>query len=140
MQEGAPPNLAESAAAALDQMLGMLGEGCDPPAAAEPLRTAIAGGDQLDIGEKLYLLLVEQTLEYDFIDGKFSKTKIDWSKTDDDKVKEKMTYIYTYGIKMLTNGVLSEDALREAVLNKVASKVNMDGPAFDKWLAIPAVK
>ena len=33
-----------------------------------------------------------------------------------------------------------EDALKDAILNKVAAKVGMDGPEFDKWLEIPAVE
>ena len=40
---------------------------------------------------------------------------------------------------MFKRGYISEDALKDAVLNKVAAKVGMDGPSFDKWLEIPAV-
>ena len=32
------------------------------------------------------------------------------------------------------------DDLKDAVLNKVAGRVGMDGPAFDKWLQMPAVQ
>ena len=61
-------------------------------------------------------------------------------KTDDPKVKEKLAYIYTYGISMFKRGYISQDALKDAVLNNVASRVGMDGPAFDQWLEIPAVQ
>ena len=55
-------------------------------------------------------------------------------------MKEKLAYIYTYGISMFKRGYISQDALKDAVLNNVASRVGMDGPAFDQWLEIPAVQ
>jgi predicted DsbA family dithiol-disulfide isomerase len=41
---------------------------------------------------------------------------------------------------MFKKNYIAEDALKDAVLNKVANRVGMDGPAFDQWLAIPAVQ
>ena len=41
---------------------------------------------------------------------------------------------------MFKKGYVGEEALKDIVLNKVASKVGMDGPAFDQWLEIPAVQ
>ena len=38
------------------------------------------------------------------------------------------------------DGYIKEDDLKDAVLNKVAGRVGMDGPAFDKWLQMPAVQ
>ena len=94
-------------------------------------------------------------------------TKVDFKNTDDPKVQEKMRYVYSCenapagsncnapdtaphrasrahlalpdGISMFKKGFITEDALKDAVLNKVASRVSMDGPGFDKWLEVPAV-
>ena len=124
----------------MDSIMGALGDGVDPPKAMLGVKQAVSGGDPLEIGAALYLLLTEQALDYDIEDGKMQPTKVDFSNTEDMKVKEKMAYCYTYGINMFKRGFISEDALKDAVLNKVASRVGMDGPAFDKWLAIPAVE
>ena len=114
-------------------------QGVEPPKTLVGLKQAVAGGEPLAIGEAMYLMLAEQTLDYDMKDGKMVPTVVDYKKTDDEKVKEKMTYIYTYGIGMFKKGFLSEEALRDAVLNKIANRVGMDGASFDKWLEIPPV-
>ena len=57
-------------------------------------------------------------------------TKVDYGNTDDPKVMEKMSYIYGYRISMFKRGYIKEDDLKDAVLNKVAGRVGMDGPAF----------
>ena len=67
-------------------------------------------------------------------------TAVDYSNTDDEKVREKMAYIYQYGISMLKRGYISQDALMDAVLTKIASRVGMTGEQFDQWLAIPKVE
>jgi hypothetical protein len=54
------------------------------------------------------------------------------------RVREKLAYIYSYGITMFKRGMLDGDSLKEIVLADIAGRVNMDGPEFDKWLEIPA--
>ena len=68
------------------------------------------------------------------------KTKVDFGNLEDEEVMKKMTYIYTYGISMFKKGLIEEEALKDAVLNRLAAKVGKDGPGFDQWLAIPAVQ
>lgn len=138
MQEDKEINLAETATAAIDSVLGMLGDGAEPPKGLMPLKNAVADGEPMAIGNAMYLLLVEQCLDYDVVDGLMVPTTLDYGKTDDPKVKEKMQYIYSYGISMFQRKYISQDDLMDAVLTKVASRVGMDGPAFDKWLEMPA--
>jgi len=142
MEEGAapPPDMAETAMAAIDNIMRMCPDDMDPPASMRDLKQAIGVGDSLEIGEKMYWVLIENTLEYDIIDGMMQKVEIDFSKTEDPKVQEKMGYIYQYGISMFKRNLISEDALKDAVLGKLCARVGMDGPAFDKWLAVPAVQ
>ena len=66
-------------------------------------------------------------------------TKVDYANTDDPKVKEKMAYIYSYGITMFKRNFIAGDALKEIVLERIAGRIGMDGPTFDQWLEIPAV-
>ena len=138
MQQDKEINLAETATAAIDSVLGMLGDGAEPPKGLMPLKNAVADGEPMAIGNAMYLLLVEQCLDYDVVDGLMVPTTLDYGKTDDPKVKEKMQYIYSYGISMFQRKYISQDDLMDAVLTKVASRVGMDGPAFDKWLEMPA--
>ena len=35
--------------------------------------------------------------------------------------------------------MVTQEQLQEVVLEKLASRVNMDGAALDKWLEVPAV-
>ena len=136
----APENLGETATAAMDSIMQMLSDEAEPPKNLIAVKNAVSGGDALAIGEALYLLLAEQALDYDMKDGMMYPTAVDYSNTDDEKVREKMAYIYQYGISMLKRGYISQDALMDAVLTKIASRVGMTGEQFDQWLAIPKVE
>ena len=137
-------NLADMAMAAIDNVLRMCQE-CDPPKALIGVKNALEEGEQLAIGNAMYLLLVEQCLDFDPVEDpqaeypQLQPTTTDWKNLEDPKVKEKLGYVYNYGIGMFQKGMISEDALKDAVLSKVAARVDMDGPAFDQWLQIPAV-
>jgi hypothetical protein len=134
-------DLASTATAAIDNIMAMCPDDVDPPTAAmADLKSAVSSGDTMEIGNKMYLLLIEQCLNYDIMDGKMQKTVVDYSNLEDEEVMKKMTYIYTYGISMFKKGLVAEDALKDAVLNRLAAKVGKDGPGFDQWLAIPAVQ
>jgi len=133
-------DIAESASRAIDTLVGMLDDGVSPPPSLLALKQAIESGESETIAKALYELLVEQTLDFDMSEErKLVETKVDYSQTDNALVREKMLYVYTYGISMFKRGYISGDALKEVVLEKVAARVGMDGPEFDKWLNIPAV-
>lgn len=127
-------DLAETATAAVDSVMQMLSDDAEPPKSLFGVKEAVAAGEPLGIGAALYGLVVEQALDYDLKDGKMGPTAIDYSNLDDEKVREKMAYVYSYGISMFKRGYISEAALKDAVLNNVASRVGMSGPEFDKWL------
>jgi len=135
-----PPNVAEAAQTSIDNVLQMLSPDVEPPKSMLPLKEAISGGDTLVIGAALYDMLIEQTLDYDVTEEKkmVASTR-DYSKTDDPLVKEKIGYVYTYGINMLKRGLIAEDAVRDIVVGKICSRVGMDGAELDQWLQIPAV-
>ena len=135
-QEG----MAQMATSACDTLMGMLADGTEMPKAMIPVKEAVQSGDDAEISKQLYKLLVEQTLDYDSTEeGMLVPTTVDYSKTDDPKVKEKMTYIYSYGITMFKRDMIGGEALKEIVLSDIAGRVNMSGEEFDKWLEIPAV-
>jgi len=133
-------DLAETATAAIDSLMSALSPEVEPPKALMPLKSAIQGGDQAEIAKSLYLLVVENALDYDVnADKVIVKSEVDYGNLDDPRVREKIGYVYTYGISMFKRGYINEGDLKDAVINHVAGRVGMNGPALDKWLEIPAV-
>ena len=132
-------NVAEQATAAIDSVMGMLGDDMDPPKSLATLKGAIQEGDKLKIGSAMYAVLVEQCLDYEVVDGKLVQpSKLDFKDLESEELKKKMSYVYAYGINMYKMGYIGEEPLKEAII-KIAGRVEMDGPQFDKWLEMPAV-
>jgi hypothetical protein len=128
-------SIAAAAQSSIDACLERLGPGEEEPKSLQPLKDAISEGDAVKMGAGLFKLLAEQSLDYDLNDeGKIVRTTIDYSNTDDEKVKERMSYIYKYGINMMMRDLISQEDLMQLVISDVASRVGMDGPAFDTWL------
>lgn len=86
MQEETPQlNIAETATGAIDSILQMLGDNADPPKSLVDVKNAVAEGEPMAIGAALYLLLVEQALDYDMVNGKMSPTSVDWANVNTDQ-------------------------------------------------------
>jgi len=135
------PGTAEMATAAIDQLLRMLPDDTDPPATLLPLKSAISDGDDPAIIAALYAVMIDQTLDFDVSDeGMLVQTVADYSKYESDPaVREKMSYIYSYGITMYQRGMIGEQPLKDLVESKIASRVGLDGAGLDQWLSVPAV-
>ena len=132
--------MADLSTQAIDRFLGMLGEDAEPPTSLIELKSLVAEGDEGAMAAGMYRLLIDQSLNYEINDDeKCVPTTLDMSNTEDEEVKEKYRYVYSYGITMLTRGMIAQEPLEKAVLEKLAGRVGMDGPAFDKWLQMPAV-
>ena len=130
----------EQATAMCDRCVSMMNDECTPPTALADLKDAIASGDLPAVRVAQLSLLIEQTLSFDVSeDGVLSPTALDVSNKDDEEVMGKYQYLYSYGIKMFTAGLVPQDKLQQIVLEKLAARVGLDGPAFDKWLQVPAV-
>jgi hypothetical protein len=69
MSDNEPINMAETATAAIDQLLGLLSDEAEPPKTLLPLKTAVAEGDEGNIAAALYCVMVEQCLDYDMVGG-----------------------------------------------------------------------
>ena len=131
--------MVEVANNACDQLIAILGDETEPPSSLLDLKEAISGGDQGDIAQKLYLTMVQQSLDYDTIDGKLQPTNVNYSDKESPELKDKVSYIYLYGITMYKRGLLPGEWLQGVVVDQIASRVGMTGEQLDKWLNIPAV-
>ena len=107
LQEKEVENLVEQASAACDQVMGTLSEGVDPPRALAALKEAMYAAEAEKITEALYGLVVEQTLEYNVVDGKLVAGTTEW-REDSEEAQQKMKYVYSYGIAMFKRGMLGE--------------------------------
>ena len=58
---------------------------------------------------------------------------------EDEEVRKKLAYIYSYGITMFKKGYIDGEVLKEAVLTKIAARVGLDGAGLDQYLSMPAV-
>lgn len=126
-------NMADAATATIDQVMGMLDAHTEPPKGLMPLKEAISGGDNGIISEKLYCLLIEQTLDYEVKQPKDGElpvlvaTDTDYSNTDNPEVRRKIGYTYNYGIQMFTKGLIKQEPLQEIVL--VCAAADRTGPS-----------
>jgi len=131
----------EVATAQADNLMSMLGE-IDPPRTLLGLKQAISSGDIGQLRTAQFELLVDQTLLFDTEGEGEAISLVPTTATmtqDDPMTREKMRYVYSYGIKMFMAGFLEQDKLQEIVLERLAKKVGLDGPSFDVWLEMPAV-
>ena len=130
----------EQANKMVDSFVDMLGD-LTPPPSLMALKDAIGEGELAAVRVAQYVLLIDQTLDYDLDEAtsKVSVLTLDFTKTDDEVLVTKMRYLYTYGIKMYMAEMVTQDELQAVVLEKLASRVNMDGAALDQWLEVPAV-
>ena len=130
----------EQANKMVDSFVDMLGD-MTPPASLIALKDAIGEGELAAVRVAQFSLLIDQTLDYEMDPetSTVSSLTLDFTKTDDEAVVTKMRYLYTYGIKMFMAEMVTQDQLQAVVLDKLASRVNMDGAAFDQWLEVPAV-
>ena len=137
------PSMADLSAQAIDQMLSMLEEGVDPPPSLMQLKVSLTEEDEAAMRTNIYLLLVDQSLDYDTVekDGMvvLVPTVVDYMNAEDPVVKEKMKYVYSYGIQMYKRGIIEAEQLKKIVLDRLAGRIGMDGPTFDRYLEMPAV-
>lgn len=129
-------NITEAALSAVSHVMSSLPDGAEPPSEIPSLNQAIEGGERSAIGSALYQLVLKQAVDFDMNDGKMVPTVVDFTNKDDKKLKEKLSYAYRYGVKMASQGYFGIDVLTDIVVNKLASRIGLDGPAFEAWLGV----
>lgn len=114
------------------------------PLAAPPELEALEEGVKKDLsnaelGERMFLLLIKMTLDYKTDPASQTVQIIDHpgetlEKTDD--LQGKMQYLYTYGVRMMTTGLIDVDTLKEIVETKCAKRVGLTGQELDDWVDV----
>lgn len=110
-----------------------------PPPELLALETSVEkGAASVELGQKMFELLCTMTL--DFVTDPVSKTVKPAENPEvlekTPELQSKMTYLYTYGMRMLTGGLMEIDTLKDLVVEKLATRVGMTGEELDAWLDV----
>lgn len=116
-----------------------LAPGVAPPAGMAKLEEAFKAKDASQMFIGIYEVTIEGELMYqvnaDELLEPLDESDIDWTNKDDEVVKAKMKYLYGMGLRMLGSaGPETSEKIKQLVLDKLVSKVGMEGKAFDDWL------
>jgi Ca2+-binding EF-hand superfamily protein len=135
-------NITAAAHFAIRNVMSSLVEGAEPPLEVSELKQSIEAGELPGIGSALYKLVVKQTLDFDMLNGTMSPSSVankdakDLTTEELDEIKKRMLYCYRYGVNMVVEGYFSVDLLGEIVVNRLASRMGMDGPSLERWLEV----
>lgn len=114
------------------------------PPELERLENAIGlDMDQGEVGTRMYELLCTSYLDYDRDDA--DETVLVPSATagqtldkDLPGLKDVLTNLYAYGMRMIPAGFISVDACKRVVEERLAKRVGISGEELDEWLDVPA--
>lgn len=117
--------------------------GHEPPE-LKALENAIAlNMDTNDVGSRMYELLCTSYLDYDR--DADDETKLVPSTTvgetldkDLPGLKDVLTNLYAYGMRMIPSGFISVESCKRIVEERLAKRVGVTGEALDDWLDVPA--
>jgi hypothetical protein len=96
-----------------------------------------AGVDSSELAAKIYILLIEQGMLYDQDpdDGSLSPTGFDIkANLDVPEVKQEFSYLYKYGISLISKGVVDVDVIKDIVKERLIQRTGLTPEEFDAWL------
>lgn len=117
------------------------------PSSMEFLSDAIARGGYTRIGEGIYAMTIDLTLDYDANENynpesgesPYTLTKVDYKKTDDPIVRDKVMYLWQYGLQMVERRFLPENSFYNIFETRVVNRMGMEPEDFiakyEEWLA-----
>jgi hypothetical protein len=128
----------ESADFCVKTMTNALGEGVEAPPELEALKQARfdgAGVPQLSL--IIYELMIERGMLYDEAPetGTLTLTEFDIKDNlDVEEVKAEFSYLYSYGMKLLRQGLLTTEDVKTTVLERLIKRTGLSPEEFDTWL------
>jgi hypothetical protein len=132
--------LATSVEAMLSEFPKKLVPGSTPPEAIAKLDEALKAKDYVAMYIGLYEVTIEGELAFQLNDDQLLEPldgSLDWTNTEDETVKTKMSYLYRMGLNMLSGGSPEvQEKIKELVFEKLVKKTGLEGKAFDDWLLL----
>jgi len=112
-----------------------IGASAPPELAALEAKVAADAPDS-DIGIAMYELLVAMTLNFDTDGQEMVPKDAPEILERTNEVAEKMTYLYRYGMRMVSQDVFDVDSLKDMIIRLLANRVGLTGEELDQWLDV----
>ena len=115
-----------------------LGEGVEELPELVALENAVSGGaNAATLAIRIYELMIEQGMMYDKDPdtGTLTPTEYDIpSNLDVPEVKKEFHYLYSYGIGLIANGLMSMETVKDIVKDRLIIRTGLSPQEFDEWL------
>lgn len=130
--------LERSAKEFVDSVRSSLGDGVEELPELVALEKAASGGSDAEtLAIRIYELMIEQGMMYDKDPdtGRLTPTEYDIpANLEVPEVKKEFSYLYTYGMSLITSGMMSIDAVKDVVKDRLISRTGLSPEEFDTWL------
>eukprot|EP00980_Cylindrotheca_fusiformis_P003272 scaffold738_cov124-Cylindrotheca_fusiformis.AAC.11 len=130
--------VAQSADETIETISKALGEGVEEPPELEALRKARKSGAKTnELALRIYELMIERGMLYDEEPetGTLTPTEFNIKENlDVPEVRDEFSHLYKYGMVMMRQGLVSEDEVKTAVLERLIKRTGLEPEEFDKWL------
>mmetsp|Transcript_20261 Transcript_20261/g.26228 ORF Transcript_20261/g.26228 Transcript_20261/m.26228 type:complete len:172 (-) Transcript_20261:54-569(-) len=121
----------------VDKLRETLGSTPPPPELIKLEADIKRDASKQELGLSMFNLLITMTLDYDNVDG-YIEPALDLPEIlpQSEDMRQKMTYLYTYGMRMNASDLLSLGDLKDTILNRMAKRVGLSGEDLDNWLDV----
>ena len=119
-------------------MRGSLAEGTEELPEVQVLADALengAGANELAI--RIYELMIERGMNYEVCPdtGIMTATHVDVpSNLDAPEVRQEFLHLYTYGMNLIQNGLITVDDTKTIVEQRLIPRTGLTPTEFDEWL------
>jgi hypothetical protein len=130
--------LAERAKEFVDTVRGELAEGVEEPPELLALEAAYnVESDVQHLSQLIFELMIETGMQYDRDPetGILSPTNFDIKASlDVPEVKSEFLYLYTYGMNLISKGLIGMEELKVIVKERLIKRTGLTPEKFDEWL------
>lgn len=131
--------LEQAADKTIASMQGALSDGVEAVPALEELKTIRNDSSSSDeeLSSAIYILMIERGMTYDEDpeNGILTPTNFDIkANLEEPAVKKEFSFLYGYGMQLISRGFVSMDKIKEIVTERLISRTGLTPEEFDAWL------
>jgi len=131
--------LEQAADRTISNVQGSLAEGVVAVPELDALRKLRDSGTATDeeLSCAIYALMIERGMTYDEDPDTGVLTPTEFVVKDNldvPEVKEEFSYLYRYGMSLISKGLVSVDNVKKIVTDRLIARTGLDPVAFDDWL------
>jgi hypothetical protein len=121
-----------------DRIRSYLGEGVEEPKELTVLEDACQNkADSETLAIRIYELMIEEGMLYDKNPETAMLTPTSYdipSNLDVPEVKSEFKYLYSYGMSLIVNGMITMENVKGIVQTRLISRTGLEPEEFDAWL------